>query len=290
MKTLKQKSKGNLKSKVIILAIFAVTALLILNMYNKSIITDAYAQNTKSINTTKKNTKTENSLNKKGEKTEKNEKNETKSTDTADSKKVKNDKGADVTTGSSLFQTVKQGGPLMIFLVLFGLVALTITIERIIFFTKNKVWKNDQLEKDLREIAKNSTAKYREDIEDELRNAFQVYTNKTEKGLALLSGIGNISPIVGFLGTVIGMIDAFASIAAATTVNAKVVAVGIQIALVTTAGGLFVAAPTLAIFYFFSHIIQNRYSFSEEMIVELCDGYPRLSGKIESENTNSEAV
>ena len=181
----------------------------------------------------------------------------------------------------TLFQTVKQGGPLMIFIVLLGLVSLTIIIERIIYYTRNNVWKNEELEKIMNTTADNSESQYREDLEDEMRNVFFVYQNDLERGLALLSGIGNLSPIVGFLGTVIGMISAFAAIAAATTVNAKVVAVGIQIALVTTAGGLVVAAPSLFFFYIFSHIIQNRYARAEEIIAGRSSKLPRLSSTIE---------
>jgi len=182
--------------------------------------------------------------------------------------------------GISLFQTVKQGGPLMIVLILFAITSLTLIIERIIFFTRNKIWDPKQMEKMLLQKAKESKAKYKEDLEDDLREEFQLYSNKLEKTLSLLFGIGQLSPIVGFLGTVLGMINAFASIAVATTVNAKVVAVGIQIALVTTAGGLIVAAPTLTAFYFFTHVINNRYTRSEEVINSQSSKLPKLSQKL----------
>jgi biopolymer transport protein ExbB len=117
-------------------------------------------------------------------------------------------------------------------------------------------------------------------MEDEVRGAFALYASSMERGLALLSGIGNVAPMVGFLGTVVGMIGAFASIAAATTVNAKVVAVGIQMALVTTAGGLIVAAPTLTFFYFITHVIQARYSRAEELASAAAEKLPRLSDKL----------
>lgn len=187
--------------------------------------------------------------------------------------------------GTNLYTTVKQGGPLMIFLLILGLISLTLIIERLIYFTKNKIWKREQVESVLREAAGKIKVKYREDMEDELKGAFQLYANGMERGMGLLSGIGNLSPIVGFLGTVIGMISAFAAIAAATTVNAKVVAVGIQIALITTAGGLTIAALSLTCYYLFSHIIQNRYLYSEEIISQLCSNLPRLS-----ENLNEESV
>lgn len=182
--------------------------------------------------------------------------------------------------GTSLYYTAKQGGPLMIVLLIFAVISLTLIIERIIFFTKNKIWDIKQIEKYLKNASEKLKVKFREDMEDGLKKEFQIYSNRLEKGLSLLSGIGQLAPIVGFLGTVLGMINAFASIAVATTVNAKVVAVGIQIALITTAGGLLIAAPTLTCFYFFMHIIQNRYIRSEEIIKEICENMPKLSDKI----------
>ncbi len=174
----------------------------------------------------------------------------------------------------NLFATVKQGGPLMIFILLLGLAGLTIVIERTIYYIKNSTWKKKTLEEYLIKAADRSESKYREQLDDELRDAFQLYVNRAEKGMALLNGIGNVAPIVGFLGTVIGMISAFAAIAAATTVNAKVVAVGIQIALVTTAGGLIIAAPLLASFHLFNHIIQNIYKYADEIIFEKVSSLP----------------
>jgi len=189
--------------------------------------------------------------------------------------------------GGGLWTSMKQGGALMVLLVILAFISLTIIIERITYYTRNRVWNIKSLEEMLRAIPPASKGGYREDIEDELRSAFTVYAGKIERGLALLSGVGNIAPIVGFLGTVLGMIQAFASIAAASTVNAKVVAVGIQIALITTAGGLIVAAPTLIVFYLLSHLIQNRYARAEELISEIISQYPRLSETVENaENGN----
>lgn len=188
--------------------------------------------------------------------------------------------GSVAETDESLFATVKQGGPLMIILVILGLISLTIIIERLIFYTRHSVWKADRMVAHLRNAANESSTHFREDMEDEIKNVFSIYANELERGLALLSGIGNIAPIIGFLGTVLGMISAFSAIAAASTVNAKIVAEGIQIALVTTAGGLVVAAPTLTFYYFFTNMIQNRYSMAEEVISQMCENLPRLSDRL----------
>lgn len=168
--------------------------------------------------------------------------------------------------GQSIFQTIKHGGVLMIFLIIMGLISFSIIVERIIFYTRYNVWKNDHMVSHLKEIADNSKASCKEELENELRYVFQVYSNKLERGLSLLSGLGNLAPVVGFLGTVIGMIGAFSDIMLAASVNAKVVAGGIKVALVTTAGGLIVAAPTLAFFYFFMHVIHEKFSKAEEVI------------------------
>ena len=63
--------------------------------------------------------------------------------------------------------------------------------------------------------------------------------------LTMLNTIGHIAPLLGLLGTIIGMIVAFKSIAIAGTGDPKVVAGGISQALVTTATGLVIAIPTI---------------------------------------------
>ena len=64
----------------------------------------------------------------------------------------------------------------------------------------------------------------------------------------VLSTIGTVSPLLGLLGTIMGMISAFAAIAKAGTGDPQVVAAGISEALLTTAAGLIIAIPTI-IFY-----------------------------------------
>jgi len=66
--------------------------------------------------------------------------------------------------------------------------------------------------------------------------------------LPVLHTIGNISPLLGLLGTIMGMIIAFESIAVAGAGDPRIVAGGISQALVTTATGLIIAIPTI-VFY-----------------------------------------
>ncbi|HET9581456.1 MAG TPA: MotA/TolQ/ExbB proton channel family protein [Gemmatimonadota bacterium] len=64
-----------------------------------------------------------------------------------------------------------------------------------------------------------------------------------EKGLVVLATIANVAPLIGFLGTVAGMILAFGAIEQAGEVEAQLVAGGIKVALITTATGLIIAIP-----------------------------------------------
>ena len=72
--------------------------------------------------------------------------------------------------------------------------------------------------------------------------------SKMERGLSWISLFIALAPMLGFMGTVIGMIQAFDKIAEANTINASIVASGIKVALITTVGGLIVAM-ILQIFY-----------------------------------------
>ena len=69
-----------------------------------------------------------------------------------------------------------------------------------------------------------------------------------EKGMAWISLCIGLAPMLGFLGTVIGMIDAFDKIQAAGDIQPSLVAGGIKVALITTVAGLIVAM-ILQVFY-----------------------------------------
>lgn len=72
-----------------------------------------------------------------------------------------------------------------------------------------------------------------------------------ERGLVILATIANVAPLMGFLGTVAGMILAFAAIEAAGDVDPSLVAGGIKVALLTTAAGLTIAVPVNIGYNFF---------------------------------------
>ena len=72
-----------------------------------------------------------------------------------------------------------------------------------------------------------------------------------ERGLTVLATIANVAPMLGFLGTVIGMILAFGAIEQAGQVDPALVAGGIKVALITTATGLAIAVPVHLAHHFF---------------------------------------
>ncbi len=92
-----------------------------------------------------------------------------------------------------------------------------------------------------------------------------------QRGLPVLSTVANIAPLLGFLGTVSGMINAFEAIAAAEQVSAKVVASGISEALITTMSGLVIAIPAQAMYNYFMSRIDRFVLEMEETSVELLD-------------------
>lgn len=94
-----------------------------------------------------------------------------------------------------------------------------------------------------------------EDVEKAIESSGSIEMAYLEKGLVVLASVSSIAPMLGFLGTVSGMIRAFGEIAAAKNVEASLVAGGIQEALITTATGLTIAIPIqMANNYFIARI------------------------------------
>ncbi len=89
------------------------------------------------------------------------------------------------------------------------------------------------------------------EIEQAISTVGTIELSFLERGLVVLATIANVAPLMGFLGTVAGMILAFASIEAAGSVDPTLVAGGIKVALLTTASGLAIAIPVNIGYNFF---------------------------------------
>ena len=110
-----------------------------------------------------------------------------------------------------------------------------------------------------------------EAVETAIETAGTIETSFLERGLIWLSTLATIAPLLGFLGTVSGMIRAFNAIAEAEQVNAKLVASGISEALITTAAGLVIAIPLSAFHNFFVSQIDRFIIEMEESTADLVD-------------------
>ncbi|MGH7588529.1 MAG: MotA/TolQ/ExbB proton channel family protein [Gemmatimonadota bacterium] len=95
-----------------------------------------------------------------------------------------------------------------------------------------------------------------------IENEGMIQMSRLESGLVWLATIANVAPLLGFLGTVAGMIIAFGAIELAGEVDATLVAGGIKVALITTAAGLTIAIPVnIAHNYFVAKI--------DSMVIEM---------------------
>jgi biopolymer transport protein ExbB len=104
---------------------------------------------------------------------------------------------------------------------------------------------------------------------DTIESAGAYEAHRMLRNLPLLVALGNLSTMIGLLGTVLGMIDAFDRIALVGSGDARVVAGGIFLALITTAAGLFAAIAAVA-----AHAWLSRRA--DDVVSEL----ERLSGEI----------
>lgn len=91
----------------------------------------------------------------------------------------------------------------------------------------------------------------KEDIERSLQEASAHELASLERGLGILATIAMIAPLLGFLGTVTGMINSFDALAAVGLNNPAAVAAGISEALITTAAGLIIAIPVQMAYNYF---------------------------------------
>lgn len=95
-----------------------------------------------------------------------------------------------------------------------------------------------------------------------MRAVGRTQVGKLERGLAVLEMVAGVSPLIGLLGTVLGMVAMFSAVSTAGGSSPSVVSGGISTALVTTVGGLAVAIPAVAAHALLSRRVE---SFAIEM-------------------------
>ena len=186
---------------------------------------------------------------------------------------------------SGLIELYVTGGVFMHPILICSVVGLAIILERLYFFAKARtntrrllgellhVLQDQGFESAQRMLHSGllRAKKGPEAVEKAIQTAASIQTAGLERGLIWLATVANIAPLLGFLGTVSGMIHAFEAIAAAEEVSAKLVATGIYEALITTAAGLIVAIPVQTAHNYFVSRIDKFVIDVEESGAELVD-------------------
>ena len=126
----------------------------------------------------------------------------------------------------------------------------------------------------------------REFIKEAVEDTGRHVVHDLERFLNTLGTIAGISPLLGLLGTVIGMIKVFSAIMISGVGDANVLAGGISEALITTAAGLTVAIPSYFFYRFFRGMVSEYVISMEEKAISLIDCIER--GSIASGNYSFE--
>nr|WP_255590434.1 MotA/TolQ/ExbB proton channel family protein [Marinicella sp. NBU2979] len=111
----------------------------------------------------------------------------------------------------------------------------------------------------------------RDEIIEAVEDAGRHVSHQLEKPLNWLNAIGEVSPLLGLLGTVIGMMKVFANIMEFGVGNANQLAGGISQALTTTAAGLIVAIPAVLFYRHFKNKIADQTIVMEQQVMQLID-------------------
>ncbi len=172
----------------------------------------------------------------------------------------------------SFIERINQGGLVGYFIILLGLFGLALGGERIVFLRKEwaeleNTQANNAGQNILSELFKTMEENAKLDFESLqmlLDEKVQAYIPKIESRVAAIKLIATVAPLLGLLGTVIGMIETFQSIQIFGTGDPKLMAGGISQALVTTMLGLIVAAPLLFLHSYADSFVAKISDFLDE--------------------------
>ena len=185
-----------------------------------------------------------------------------------------------------------------------SVVALSISIERYIALDRSKVapphllatvWRDlKQGELNAQKLAQLRTnsplgailaagianrGQGRDVMKESISEAASHVVHDLEKYLNSLGTVAAIAPLLGLLGTVVGMIDVFTQITTVGTGNANALAGGISEALLTTAAGLIVAIPALVMHRYYTGLIDTIVVDLEREAIKLVDAIHNGAGQ-----------
>ena len=195
-----------------------------------------------------------------------------------------------------MLELVKAGGWLMVPIIACSVMALAIIFERLWALQKQrvlpnnlvaKVWalhKNEHLTNVQIDLIRESSPlgrilaagllnrmHSREVMKEAIEEVGRQVVHQLEQYLNTLGTIASISPLLGLLGTVIGMIEVFAAIVGAGVGNPAELAGGISKALITTATGLSVAIPAIIAHRYFGGRVERLVIGMEEEALKMID-------------------
>ncbi len=114
------------------------------------------------------------------------------------------------------------------------------------------------------------------EVEKSMEDAVAKEMSRLRGSVRPLSVIANVAPLVGLLGTVVGMIDAFRVASQAGTGKAELLAEGIYLALLTTAAGLIIAIPSMLLAAYFNSRIDNLFWEADSHLLNTMPGFARM--------------
>ena len=195
-----------------------------------------------------------------------------------------------------MFEMIQHGGWLMLPIIASSVIALAIVAERFWSLQAKKVtppslvaqvwqWHKAQTLTDEHIVALGNNSPLgkilaaglinrnhpREIMKESIEEVGHQVIHELERYLNTLGTIASITPLMGLLGTVIGMIKVFAAITTQGVGNPTVLAGGISEALITTAAGLSVAIPTLIFYRFFRGRVDELVLKMEEEALKIVD-------------------
>lgn len=187
-----------------------------------------------------------------------------------------------------MWELVKAGGWLMLPLILCSIFTLAISIERYIRLKRTQVLPQDLLLQKDRSLevvlntleqdneVSNSTLGYilREGVEAypqgeqyaraQMEAAASREIGYLEKNVNFLGTLSAVAPLLGLLGTVLGIIESFLVLDFGSNSNPTMMIPGISKALITTAAGMFIAIPALFAYRYFQRLVQEYVSELEQ--------------------------
>jgi biopolymer transport protein ExbB len=199
----------------------------------------------------------------------------------------------------TLFQIIKSGGPVMWPLVLCSLIVATVIFERTLFWLFLEKHRNRKLMDRILALAesgkwaeiKELTAASRDHVirilvvgilhrEYDMAKAMEAETqnllHKMQRFMSVLDTMITVAPLLGILGTVLGIISSFNMLGTEGIADPKLVTTGIAQALLTTAGGLTISIIALIPYNFFNSRIERAIHVIEKYATSLEVVYTKL--------------